>query len=163
MSESTMKKVAYSKSRLQSQTKMANAISKNLKKGEVYAIIDVMKGEYEDKVTKVKHNSDYLVIKDTAGVVTRLAVKEITRMSIADNAALYAGTEEDGIELPINFTVNSMEDRLFEGKQMFSTYAYKDAQKMMAGEITYPKMIENGLLDEHPFEALQDYTISVKH
>ena len=158
-----MKKVAYSKSRILSQTKMANAISKNLKQGEVYTIVDVMKGEYEDKITKVKHNSDYLVIKDTAGAATRIAVKEVTRMIIAENAALYAGTEEDGIELPISFTVNSMEDRLYEGKQMFSTYAYKDAPKLIAGEITYPEMIANGLLGEHPFEALQNYTISVKH
>ena len=159
-----MKKVAYSKSRILSQTRMPNAVSKNLKKGETFTITDVKESSYTDKVTKQERNSDYLVLKNADGVVSKLAVKEFTRMSVLDGGTHYAGSEDDGIELPINFTVSTMKPRLNnKNEPMFSTYAYKLAPQLIAGEIDYVQMVDGGVLDEHPFEALQDYTIEVKH
>lgn len=158
-----MKKVAYSKKRFNSQVRMTNALSKNLVAGKTLTIVRVDESTYTNDNNQ-EVNSDNLIVQDSDGNKQKLSVKEFVRMTVSDNGEHYLGTEDDGIELPTSITVVSMKPRLNrDGDEMFSTYAYKDAQKLIDKEIDYNTMLAGGLLEVHGFEALQDYVIAVEH
>jgi hypothetical protein len=155
------KDVKYKKSRMMSQARMGNLMSKALKVDTIITIQDVMEDHFIDD-NDVKQPNDKIVcmVNDEQ---FKLTVREYNKMKTVGNEPLFE-SEGDGDEilLPNAFKIVSAEGRIdAEERKRFPTYAYKLAPEFVKkdSKMTYEQLIAGGIKDEHPFDQLQNYTI----
>ena len=97
------------------------------------------------------------------GDSVKIPVSELDRMRTKDKSPVLdieSGIEE--VTFPAGVVIQSSTDRVGRDQQvMYPVGAYKEAQKLFDGQISYEEMVKAGLKDNHGLSPLQNYVVEV--
>lgn len=98
----------------------------------------------------------------------KVPVREYLKMNIEDGGGEHFQFEagQDNVKFPKSFTIKESKDRLDkDDNPIYPVFAYKLAEDFIAkgSDMAWSELVAGGEKDDHNFDIVQNYTISIQH
>ena len=153
----------YSQERAQQQIQ-ANALkSKKIPKGTKLNFKEIITGNFTDSRGNEVPNDQILAI-DPDGKRIKIPVREYLKMIVEGGGEHYSGESgRDTVKFPAGIEIKSSKNRVDkDDNPIFPVHAYNLADDFLAtgSEMQWADLVAGKVKDVHPFDVVQDYTIS---
>ena len=153
----------YSKERAMAQISAQSLKSKIIPVGSELVLEEMNKQDFEGTD---KANDWILCSIKGENKNVKIPVRELFKMTVAGGKKMFTTSEgSDDIKFPKSVTITKAEGRTDrEDREVFPVFAYENAQEYLdadSADRSWEMLIEGGLKDNHPFDQVQDYTVSV--